>query len=681
MGSTKFTLLGKNKLKGRTALENAAGLYILLMVIKRVWCRRMAKSNVVIPNNPMIMDMDPESPTRVMKPISDSEQPSRASKSSFGLELEFLIAVSMDGLTDPDLEVRNILPPISHGAGYKVKSAIARCLMELGIPVYDYEDHGLKDEGGCLLLPELFDALAQEASQREIDSWTVTTDSSVMEAQTTGYTWTPIEITSPACYAIEEAFEMIRLVVHLITSNFRCRVNHTCGFHVHLGNGRSRLGLHAARNFSALWWAAEPILTMLHPPERALARYAMSTRRTGMSALAAHATADDARRACLAPVDVRSVSGYVGNTPDVPLRARYYGRERLMGERPEPENLPYREPAPGEFTWAIETSRLPLGWEDEDDDVDWKADNTQPFRRPKKEPRCRRHATQSHNPPSGQKGLSGPETRVQLPSSCIASNVSRNAENSCEPEAWERDSDNYCTRRLHSLRTTPDDDLRLPRPRTPPLGREQNNRYYEARSVEIMDREDVKARRLPYDQAPEDYRPWRHDFWSGIKEIFSCDLGVHQLACLQSSEEGRTRHTSKFMNLNWSAYMPANLSMNLLPAAGPTARSWGDRGPYGRTGFLTLENREALGTLDADWIVTWARVLCGLLDWCRRASPSEVLRIVGLCEDPRRYDVVDLLHDVGLYAEAVYCEQRLQRGPEAWFDCIVLGMEHQLDGE
>ena len=59
----------------------------------------------------------------------------------------------------------------------------------------------------------------------------------------------------------------------------------------------------------------------------------------------------------------------------------------------------------------------------------------------------------------------------------------------------------------------------------------------------------------------------------------------------------------------------------------------------------------------------WARIVCRLLEWSRDAAPSELLRVIGLCieatEGRREYDAVDLLDDVGLWAEARFCEDRM----------------------
>lgn len=66
-----------------------------------------------------------------------------------------------------------------------------------------------------------------------------------------------------------------------VKENFHIHINPSCGFHVHLGVGaRERIPTEVLRRFGALVWAAEPLLASLHPPERALSKWAPSVRLT-----------------------------------------------------------------------------------------------------------------------------------------------------------------------------------------------------------------------------------------------------------------------------------------------------------------------------------------------------------------------------------------------------------------
>ncbi|KAI0523792.1 hypothetical protein F5B22DRAFT_417492 [Xylaria bambusicola] len=81
----------------------------------------------------------------------------------------------------------------------------------------------------------------------------------------------------------------------------------------------------------------------------------------------------------------------------------------------------------------------------------------------------------------------------------------------------------------------------------------------------------------------------------------------------------------------------------------------------------TIEFREGGGSLDAEWIATWARICVGILRFCRDSDPGEfdrvLERVVAQEERSRggggvRYDVCDLLEDLCLFGEAEVVRRR-----------------------
>jgi hypothetical protein len=131
-------------------------------------------------------------------------------------------------------------------------------------PMYVFSD--IRQPGGC---------------------WEVKDDGSVRETEVRvdGYSYVGIEVTSPALWDIPESYQHIHNVVQMLTSQFYLRVNPRCGFHVHVGNGRE-IGksnprphsLQTLRTAAALTWAADGVLSTLHPPERGINQYSMPTR-------------------------------------------------------------------------------------------------------------------------------------------------------------------------------------------------------------------------------------------------------------------------------------------------------------------------------------------------------------------------------------------------------------------
>ncbi|KAI0447334.1 putative amidoligase enzyme-domain-containing protein [Xylaria telfairii] len=92
----------------------------------------------------------------------------------------------------------------------------------------------------------------------------------------------------------------------------------------------------------------------------------------------------------------------------------------------------------------------------------------------------------------------------------------------------------------------------------------------------------------------------------------------------------------------------------------------------------TIEFREAGGSLDAEWIITWVNICIGILRFCRDASPLDFInvleRIVREEEAQRNpnqdrsdediYDVCDLLEDICLFTEATTVRERERKfGP------------------
>ncbi|KAK0746198.1 hypothetical protein B0T18DRAFT_464931 [Schizothecium vesticola] len=90
----------------------------------------------------------------------------------------------------------------------------------------------------------------------------------------------------------------------------------------------------------------------------------------------------------------------------------------------------------------------------------------------------------------------------------------------------------------------------------------------------------------------------------------------------------------------------------------------------------TVEFREAAGSVDADWIVTWARICTGIFSFCRNSDEATFRRVLvrlaaaeqaALDGLEPEYDAVDLLRDLGLFAEAVFVEQRDANKLAAWY--------------
>ncbi|KFA74581.1 hypothetical protein S40288_08139 [Stachybotrys chartarum IBT 40288] len=561
-------------------------------------------------------------------------RPTTPARVSFGVELEFLIGVGPKN-QDPDAAISNQLAPFRDDSE-DVVEALKTCLRDNGIPVTEVAD-----------MPSHNGDFDIEAERRfhgsQIQRWTVGQDLTVQDCAKGSYAWVGVEIASPASYAFDEAFDMVKLVVYLVTRNFRCRVNPTCGFHVHIGNGQRRMDLRALRNFCALWWAAEPLLSMLHPPERSVAMYSKSMRRTVSSELARGAEARDTLR---------------GARVDPVWPGRYFGRARRLGEAPAASATRFLALK----AMATPTDELAMGdpgWES--DDSDWEAATGRPFDRPRKtgQPRAK-------VPPLEEAMGESLNSQWQLPDwlelersslRCGPPHIHRDkAPDTAGPQREDAQDDTTAAYREEAFQ------------RRQPRVESHRPLEFFAQHPKVLERLDhvgvghmFKHSRWEKDawSVVEEMRPARSGTWSGVKEVLACDVSTLQLEHLLSG--------NKLSSLNMRSYEKMVMEE---PAA---ASGW----------KLTVELRDGGGTLDGEWIATWARVVCRLVGWARDADPAELMRVIARCgaDGGEAYDVIDLLMDTGCYAEVRHCEERLRRGEAAWYECLMLEQSAEKDEE
>lgn len=626
-------------------------------------------------------ERDNPEPLEESRPCKDSKahvKPTTPPRVSFGVEIEFLVAAqkiirqrpsnrnfdpenfnldlgdnTVHEQFTPDPDPNLGLPPIFPGTDHEAIKRIADCLLDHGIPV-NVPDHASQ--------PSDFGKKRTQTGANASNCWTVGTDPTVVEHQVGGYGWQGVEISSPASYAYDEAFEMIEIVTNLIKANFRTRVNPSCGLHVHVGNGLQRLDFRATRNYAALLWSAEPLLSTLHYADRAVTNWSNSIRRTSKCELARGRGAEDA---------------YAEALEDPRWPARYQCRARKLGEAPIASRAKFLE-------------RIQEGAKDEmgrflepdcpSDDEDWEAGT--PFHRPKRVTGERRTLQEdmAHVQRRADGRIPNEDEMARLDACRILGGPPqidfplpeglRKLDLNEPPPAFTHSygpagSYNQRPKSKTLDRTLAPLTQRLtkgPRPRTlesmatdknllQRLGNDPD--YYSFGAV--LDG-------FGTDQTIRDKRPKRQDTWSGVKEILSCDVGIHQVSYLMGSD------CAKHISHNWEGH-----SKNRLCTVQGTGDSLWAPGKV----YMTVENRYAAGSLDGKWIATWARINCRLLAFARDAEPAAFMRLIALLAEQDEktkveYDVIDLLEDIGCFEEAQHCLGRLERGAEAQFECLVV---------
>jgi len=253
-----------------------------------------------------------------------------SARPSFGIELEFLVpftrGTSLD--TDPDHLFRQhgVIGDIG-ASSQDVHERLRKALQDAGI-VTELSAESQRSN----LLNDL------EPFSRKRACWTVLYDGSVGEHRVEGYRqWANVELVSPARYATKEAFDEIRAVINIVRTIFQCRVNRSCGFHVHVGNGAEEIKPRALRKLAAFLWAADPLLYRLHAPYRATQEFSLSHR---------------LNRGCFL------ADGYVKDTVEgLSFKEWYTGRDRGLGE-----TMP---PVPAEEAHRTARGRDSIGMEDE----------------------------------------------------------------------------------------------------------------------------------------------------------------------------------------------------------------------------------------------------------------------------------------------------------------------------
>ncbi|KAI0381980.1 putative amidoligase enzyme-domain-containing protein [Hypomontagnella monticulosa] len=198
---------------------------------------------------------------------------------SFGIEIEFLVAWLRPNEKDPYESEAQDLPPILRikPVGMEgmrlLANRIRKILTDNGIPVVD-----VTPEASSVQPVPIKPEEALPARLKGKDKWELDWDNSISEKVLKDYRYRGVELKSPAYWSTDEAFEEIKYVVNVLKANVRCRVNPTCGFHVHVGNGRHYFPTTTLRRLGTLLWAADPTLSRLHAPYRSVLEWCPSIR-------------------------------------------------------------------------------------------------------------------------------------------------------------------------------------------------------------------------------------------------------------------------------------------------------------------------------------------------------------------------------------------------------------------
>lgn len=196
-------------------------------------------------------------------------------KSSFGVELEFLVAVRLETkqYSTQEFEIdRPGLPVFIPESQCTYDSVDLFCYKKMQSTI---EQHLGVANPATRVLPPGQPAVDDYESLEGYSKWTVKPDYSLMLPENhgilgkyDGYHWVCVEVTSPALWATQESFEEIIKVCEILRTKFITLITESCGLHIHWGLGNNWVPVHHLRKVAALLLACDPLLAQLHHESR-----------------------------------------------------------------------------------------------------------------------------------------------------------------------------------------------------------------------------------------------------------------------------------------------------------------------------------------------------------------------------------------------------------------------------
>lgn len=226
-------------------------------------------------------ELDPTEPEKSLVYPKESTGASRVLpdkmyKSSFGVEVEFLVAVRLETeqySTQEGYDIERQGQPVFIPESQCTYDGVDLCCYKT-IQSTIEQDLGIVDPA-TRVLPPGQPATEDYESLEGYSKWTVKPDYSIMLPENhgilgkfRGYHWVCVEVTSPALWATPDSFEEIKKVCELLRTNFFTLITDSCGLHIHWGRGSGWVPVHHLRKAAALLLACDPLLAQLHPESR-----------------------------------------------------------------------------------------------------------------------------------------------------------------------------------------------------------------------------------------------------------------------------------------------------------------------------------------------------------------------------------------------------------------------------
>ncbi|KAK8050474.1 hypothetical protein PG994_012204 [Apiospora phragmitis] len=477
--------------------------------------------------------------------------------------------------------------------------------------------------------------MAQERLKQH-GQWKIVPDVTIQPPYSTEHKFMGFEINSSVEIESPESFEVLKFVINCITREHRVLLNESCGLHIHVGNGAENFSLGSIRRIGCLLWSAGPLIGTLHPPWRRANLWCMPIRTSSHLAVGnfnptlVHDEARDPGRG-------GPNCAYVGGD------MRFGERSTLWREaHQDPETIALYDETrkeTGTFVPFLDDEvKMTYQPKSSEFNPDFDKYNEEIFQK-KVSYTAPNHAYAFAIPTDEELvgGSSGTSSDTDSPEPSEASE-------GCEwpplLAAEEMASQRQIANRVAALPTE-----RFHKPHAP---RRFTNR----------------PRCTGANFTGEDLKRW-------------CEERSEYLSCIQES--------SATANEKPAALLPG--VVRLLSAQSPCevaqllhrAGDGGGKCNYNFAAYRcimieeedrhTIEFREAESSLDSPWVATWAKICIGLIKFAVNAPADAFMRVITNCdlgERGREYDVVDLLSELGLFAEAAAAAERMWQNRDVW---------------
>lgn len=197
-------------------------------------------------------------------------------KSSFGVELEFLVAVRLETeqySPQKECEIGRSGQPIFIPESQCTRNSVDLCCYkEIQRTI---ERHLGNVDPATRVLPPDRSSMDDYESLEGYSEWTVKPEYSLMLPENQGilgkyggYHWVCVEVTSPALWVTPESFDEVRKVCEILRTKFLTLITDSCGMHIHWGLGNKWIPVDHLRKIAALLLACDPLLAQLQPESR-----------------------------------------------------------------------------------------------------------------------------------------------------------------------------------------------------------------------------------------------------------------------------------------------------------------------------------------------------------------------------------------------------------------------------